>query len=416
MADITRHRGFFKIPFSFALAVFTVCISTAVLFTTQDRDAMNHLAMVSTVSNADTTVATSTATAVTAPTIPHEEINISVTHTIECSDVWVEAHASVEAPGEIVSLSCVLSDEAGLPVYSDTTTTGDGKWEIINQQGNSTLTVTAVTAAGNTESWQQQVTFTPSEFVWPVEPEYQMLLHDRYQVSSGNKAVGGYTHNNGLSREKHYVFGNRRNHYGFDITAKPGSTVVAVADGTVLGIYKDTDSIGSTGYGNYIIIRHKNKHNEMTVYTLYAHLSKVTVSAGQSISQGEQVALSGNTGGSRIPHLHLEFRLGSNNKNATIDPLEVLPNRDFSIRKAALDADDGFATSSIRLHADMLVNGWDYTIFGRMLKEVKYSGVVIPVGAEVEIISRTDSTLTCSFNGTQFKCDASSVEYTYDVQ
>ena len=58
------------------------------------------------------------------------------------------------------------------------------------------------------------------------------------------------------------------------------------------------------GYGNVIFIKHRN-NNE----TVYAHLSKIMVQRGQSVSQGQTIGLVGATGWATGPHLHFEFRV-----------------------------------------------------------------------------------------------------------
>jgi murein DD-endopeptidase MepM/ murein hydrolase activator NlpD len=93
-------------------------------------------------------------------------------------------------------------------------------------------------------------------------------------------------------------------HNGVDFAGKMGLSVVAAADGVVrvakTGGY-------NFGYGNYIIVTHSNGTE-----TVYAHLSKVNVSVGQSVSRGQNIALLGNSGNSTGPHLHFEIRGGYN--------------------------------------------------------------------------------------------------------
>lgn len=95
------------------------------------------------------------------------------------------------------------------------------------------------------------------------------------------------------------LFGWRkyRPHYGTDIDLETGDQIVAAFDGMVrVAKYYH-------GYGNCVIIRHKNG-----LETVYAHLSKILVESGQVISAGSLVGLGGNTGHSYGSHLHFEIR------------------------------------------------------------------------------------------------------------
>jgi murein DD-endopeptidase MepM/ murein hydrolase activator NlpD len=89
----------------------------------------------------------------------------------------------------------------------------------------------------------------------------------------------------------------KRPHYGTDIDLETGDTVMAAFDGMVR-IAKLNRS-----YGNVVIIRHKNG-----LETVYAHLSKILVEAGQTIEAGQILGLGGNTGHSFGSHLHFEMR------------------------------------------------------------------------------------------------------------
>lgn len=97
-------------------------------------------------------------------------------------------------------------------------------------------------------------------------------------------------------------FGSRwgRAHKGIDIGAPKGTSIKAVADGTVI-----VSSNGyNGGYGNYIIISHGNG-----VETVYGHCSALYAKVGQKVSQGQSIAAVGNTGRSYGNHLHLEIRI-----------------------------------------------------------------------------------------------------------
>ena len=90
----------------------------------------------------------------------------------------------------------------------------------------------------------------------------------------------------------------RSAHTGLDIAAPAGTGIKAAASGTV------TFSGYKGSYGNMIVISHGNG-----VQTYYAHCSKLYVSAGAQVSQGQIIAAVGSTGNSTGPHLHLEIRV-----------------------------------------------------------------------------------------------------------
>ena len=89
-----------------------------------------------------------------------------------------------------------------------------------------------------------------------------------------------------------------------DLASYVGAPVYAAAAGEVM-IAKGAGWNG--GYGNYVVIKHDNGSQ-----TLYAHLSSVTVSPGQWVSQGAHIGGLGNSGRSTGPHLHFEIRGASN--------------------------------------------------------------------------------------------------------
>ena len=102
-------------------------------------------------------------------------------------------------------------------------------------------------------------------------------------------------------------FGFRRYrwHYGTDIRLNTGDSVRTVFDG-IVRIKKYDPS----GYGYYILVRHKNG-----LETLYGHLSKQLVEVGDELKAGDVLGLGGSTGRSSGPHLHFEFRYQGNPLN-----------------------------------------------------------------------------------------------------
>lgn len=112
----------------------------------------------------------------------------------------------------------------------------------------------------------------------------------------------------GYGMRFHPVLGTRKPHLGVDYAAPTGTPVRTVGDGVVefAGVQR--------GYGNVIFVRHRN--NQVTVY---AHLSRMDVTRGQRVAQGDRIGAVGSTGMSTGPHLHFEFR----DNGQHLDPLVI---------------------------------------------------------------------------------------------
>lgn len=92
---------------------------------------------------------------------------------------------------------------------------------------------------------------------------------------------------------------NGMGHNGIDFAVPTGTAVYSAAPGVVIGT-GDTDAqCNGVSYGRFVLVRHANG-----LTTLYAHLSKIGVSAGQNLGARDQIGLSGNTGYSTGPHVH----------------------------------------------------------------------------------------------------------------
>ncbi len=102
-------------------------------------------------------------------------------------------------------------------------------------------------------------------------------------------------------------FGRRwgRMHKGVDWAVPTGTTVYASCGGTVIQAVKS-----NRGYGNNIVIQHPDGR-----MTRYAHNSKLLVTVGQHVEQGEPIALSGSTGNSTGPHVHFEIYINGTQVN-----------------------------------------------------------------------------------------------------
>ena len=102
----------------------------------------------------------------------------------------------------------------------------------------------------------------------------------------------------------HPISGENQFHRGLDIAVPEGTELLSAMDGTVMYARYD-DS-----YGNYIVITDENGYS-----IRYAHMSSLSVSEGQTVTHGDLVGYSGNTGGSTGPHLHLECTYGADYYN-----------------------------------------------------------------------------------------------------
>lgn len=98
-------------------------------------------------------------------------------------------------------------------------------------------------------------------------------------------------------------------HKGMDFAVPTGTAIRATSGGVV------TKAGWGSGYGYVVYIRHPDGKESR-----YGHCSKVLVKAGQSVKQGEKIALSGNTGISTGPHLHFEILVGG----TQVNPLKYL--------------------------------------------------------------------------------------------
>lgn len=112
----------------------------------------------------------------------------------------------------------------------------------------------------------------------------------------------------GFKMRFHPILQTWRAHLGVDYAAPTGTAVRSVGDGVVefAGV--------QNGFGNVVFIRHRNNHT-----TVYAHLSRIGVQKGQSVSQGQNLGAVGSTGWATGPHLHFEFRVNGMHQ----DPMTI---------------------------------------------------------------------------------------------
>jgi murein DD-endopeptidase MepM/ murein hydrolase activator NlpD len=92
---------------------------------------------------------------------------------------------------------------------------------------------------------------------------------------------------------------NGKGHTGIDFGVSIGTPIKSAMVGTVVGTGNTDLTRGCLSYGKWIMVKHLNG-----LSTLYGHLSLINVTNGQTVSTGEIIGYSGNTGYSTGPHLH----------------------------------------------------------------------------------------------------------------
>jgi murein DD-endopeptidase MepM/ murein hydrolase activator NlpD len=118
-------------------------------------------------------------------------------------------------------------------------------------------------------------------------------------------------------------------HEGIDIGARLNAPIYACAPGTVYQVFLDD---GKHNYGNHVRISHELADGR--VYkTIYAHLSYILVQVGQIIRQGQTIGLTGSTGNSTGPHLHLTLKKqGASAAGETSFPRDIIDPAPFLTR------------------------------------------------------------------------------------
>jgi len=111
----------------------------------------------------------------------------------------------------------------------------------------------------------------------------------------------------GFAMRFHPIHKTWRAHLGTDFAAPTGTPVRTVGDGVVefAGV--------QNGFGNVVFVKHRNQH-----VTVYAHLSRIGVKKGESVSQGQTIGAVGSTGWATGPHLHFEFRVNGQHQDPMV--------------------------------------------------------------------------------------------------
>jgi murein DD-endopeptidase MepM/ murein hydrolase activator NlpD len=152
----------------------------------------------------------------------------------------------------------------------------------------------------------------------------------------------------GFAMRLHPILNTWRQHHGIDFAAPTGTPVRAVGDGMVE--FAGTQN----GYGNIVILKHRSNQE-----TAYAHLSRIDVKVGQSVSQSQTLGAVGSTGWATGPHLHFEFRVNGDYQDpSTIaqqgggSPIAASSRRAFERLALATQTELSAAFSVVQASAD----------------------------------------------------------------
>ncbi|MBE5949610.1 MAG: peptidase M23 [Lachnospiraceae bacterium] len=129
------------------------------------------------------------------------------------------------------------------------------------------------------EAKRKKVIYDGGQFIWPLKNNFKVTSKYGYRTHP----VTGQP----------YSF-----HNGIDIGASSGTPILSAYKGVVATVAYTSLA------GNYIMINHGSG-----LYTVYMHCSKIIAKQGQTVKQGDTIALVGSTGRSTAPHLHFSVRL-----------------------------------------------------------------------------------------------------------
>lgn len=153
---------------------------------------------------------------------------------------------------------------------------------------------------------------------FPLDPDYLSRCQSRANVFKNIYCITQYFGNTAFAQSGAY---NGQGHNGVDFGAPEGTRVVAALFGTVAGTGNTDVQAGCYSYGKWVLVRHTNG-----LATVYAHLSVISVSQGETVATGSLLGYSGKTGYATGPHLHFGVYVGSAVKVIRLGDVKVKTN------------------------------------------------------------------------------------------
>lgn len=131
---------------------------------------------------------------------------------------------------------------------------------------------------------------------FPFDPSFMQRCVDKENVFGNLYCITQYFGNTKFAQSGAY---NGSGHNGTDFGASEGTKITSALSGVVVATGNTDEINGCYSYGKWVLVEHPNN-----LATLYAHLSHISVAAGEPVATGSLLGYSGNTGYSTGPHLH----------------------------------------------------------------------------------------------------------------